>query len=254
MSILELQNVSKHFGGICAADKISLDLDGGRITALIGPNGAGKTSVFNIIGGFLKPDSGAVYYRGRDITGLAPWRIARLGIGRMFQDVRVFARLKVKDNVMAAFKGQRGESALASVIARRGVMREEQSLARKAMELLEFVSLADKAEDLAENLSFGEQKLLSMARLLAADADVFLLDEPTAGINPQRIDSILRVIREVALGGKTVVIIEHNMSVVAEITGWVYFMDEGRVILRGLPGEVLGDPEVKATYMGLYKA
>jgi ABC-type branched-subunit amino acid transport system ATPase component len=138
-----------------------------------------------------------------------------------------------------------------SVIARWKVTEEEHSLSEQTMRLLEFVGLADQAQELAENLSYGQQKLLAIARLLAADADVLLLDEPTAGVNPQMVGTLLDVIRRLAAEGKTVVVIEHNMNVVIEIADWVYFMDEGQVVSFGLPSDVLGDPEVRAAYIGL---
>jgi len=251
MSILELDNVTKTFDGVRAVDRTTLGFDKGKITSLIGPNGAGKTTVFNLISGFLHPDEGVISYQDRPISGLAPWDIAQMGIGRLFQDVRLFNQMTVKDNVLTAFKKQRGESALMSVIARWKVAKEEQLLSSRAMKLLDFVGLAEKEEELAENLSYGQQKLLSIARLLGADADLFLLDEPTAGINPQMVKVFLDVIRRLTEEGKTVIVIEHNMNVVIEISDWVYFMDEGQVVSFGLPNEVLGDPEVRAAYVGL---
>jgi ABC-type branched-subunit amino acid transport system ATPase component len=251
MSILELENVTKTFDGVRAVDDASVGFDKGKITALIGPNGAGKTTIFNLISGFLRPDAGTIHYREKDISGLVPWDIAHMGIGRLFQDVRLFDRMVVMDNVLTAFKKQKGESVLMSVIARWKVIKEEQSLKSQAMRFLEFVGLTEKAEELAENLSYGQQKLLSIARLLAADSDVLLLDEPTAGVSPQMIGPILDVIRKLAREGKTLVVIEHNMNVVIEIANWVYFMDEGQVVSFGLPNEVLGDPEVRAAYIGL---
>jgi ABC-type branched-subunit amino acid transport system ATPase component len=251
MSMIELENVSKAFDGIRAVERLSLGFESAKITALIGPNGAGKTTVFNLISGLIRPDDGAIRYRQKNIAGLAPWDIARMGIGRLFQDVRLFERLTVKDNVLAAFKQQKGESAFISVIAPFRVAQEERSLLTQALKLLEFVGLAEKANDLAENLSYGQQKLLAIARLLAADAEVLLLDEPTAGVNPQMVASLLEVIRRLAKEGKTVVVIEHNMNVVVEIADWVCFMNNGQVESFGLPNEVLGDPEVRAAYIGL---
>ncbi len=251
MSIIELENVTKTFDGIRAVDRLSLGFEPARITALIGPNGAGKTTVFNLISGLIRPDAGAIHYRQKNIAGLAAWDIARMGVGRLFQDVRLFERLTVKDNVLAAFKQQKGESAFVSVFAPWKVAQEERSLSAQALKLLEFVGLAEKAKDLAENLSYGQQKLLAIARLLAADAEVLLLDEPTAGVNPQMVASLLEVIRRLAKEGKTVVVIEHNMNVVVEIADWVCFMNEGQVESFGLPNEVLGDPEVRAAYIGL---
>jgi ABC-type branched-subunit amino acid transport system ATPase component len=251
MSVLELENVSKSFDGILAVDRVSLGFDQGKITALIGPNGAGKTTVFNLISGLLRPDAGNITYNNQNIAGFAPWNIAHKGIGRLFQDVRLFARMTVKDNVLTAFKIQRGESALLSVIAPWHVKREEQSRSLEAMNLLEFVGLQDKARELAESLSYGQQKLLAIARLLAADSNVLLLDEPAAGVSVQMVTTLLDVIRQLAKEGKTVVVIEHNMNVVVEVADWIYFMDDGQVVSFGLPNEVLGDPEVRSAYIGL---
>lgn len=251
MSILELKNISKFFGGVKAVNKVSLGFESGKITGLIGPNGAGKTTVFNLISGFIRPDEGEIFYKGKNITGLPPWNIAQTGVGRLFQDVHAFQRMTVLDNVITGVKKQKGGNPFISVLAPWKVIKEERHLTDKAMELLDFVGLADKANDLAENLSYGQQKLLSIARVLAADADVLLLDEPTAGVNPKMISALLDVIRKIAKDGKTVVVIEHNMNVVIEIADWVYFMDEGQVISFGLPNEVLGDPEVRAAYIGI---
>lgn len=251
MSILELKNLTKTFGGVKAVDNVSLGFEEGRITALIGPNGAGKTTLFNLISGFLKPDNGEIYYKGRNIVGLFPWQIANMGIGRLFQDVRVFARMSVLDNVLSAFKGQRGESVFFSVLARWRVKEEERALRERAMDILDFVGLAKEAKELAENLSYGQQKLLSIARLLANEAELLLLDEPTAGVNPQMVGYLLDLIKRLAKEGKTVVVIEHNMNVVLEIANWVYFMDEGQIVSFGLPEDVLGDINVRKSYIGL---
>lgn len=251
MIILELKRVTKTFDGLIAVDNVSLGFEKGKITALIGPNGAGKTTIFNLISGFIQPTSGEIYYKGKNIVGLSPWKIAQLGIGRLFQDVRVFERMKVLDNVLCAFKNQKGENFFFSLIARWKVEEEENFFRNKALQLLEFVGLVDKKDDLAENLSYGQQKLLSMARLLAADSELLLLDEPTAGVNPQMVKKLLKVIRTLAEEGKTIVVIEHNMNVVIEIADWVYFMDDGQIVSFGLPEDVLGDPEVRKSYVGI---
>jgi ABC-type branched-subunit amino acid transport system ATPase component len=251
MSILELQNVSKSFDGTKAVDGVSLGFDQGKITALIGPNGAGKTTVFNLISGFLRPDEGAISYQDKNVAGLPPWRRAQMGIGRLFQDVHLFERMSVKDNVLAAFKNKFGESALMSVIARRKIEKKERTHITEALKLFDFVGLTDKANELAENLSYGQQKLLSIARLLANGAEFLLLDEPTAGVNPQMVGALLEIIRRLTKEGKTIAVIEHNMNIVIEIADWVYFMDEGQVVSFGLPSDVLGDPDVRRAYIGL---
>lgn len=251
MIALELKEVTKAFGGIKAVDNISLGFEMGKITALIGPNGAGKTTVFNLISGFIRPDSGWIYYKGKDIVELSPWEIANLGIGRLFQDARVFGRMKVLDNIMSAFRDQRGENFFYSLFARWEVEKQESFYKDRALQLLEFVGLLDKKDDVAENLSYGQQKLLSIARLLAADSEVLLLDEPTAGVNPQMVKRILEIIKSLAGEGRTIVVIEHNMNVVIEIADWVYFMNDGQVVSFGLPQDVLGDIEVRKTYIGI---
>jgi ABC-type branched-subunit amino acid transport system ATPase component len=251
MNVLVLENVSKSFDGIQAVKHVSLTLEAAKVTALIGPNGAGKTTLFNLISGFLRPDEGAIYYRDDDITGLAPWRIARKGIGRLFQDIHLFDRLKVKENVLAAFPRQSGENALRAILSRRRVSGEERSLNRRALELLDFVGLAHKAEELAENLSYGQQKLVAIARLLAADADTLLLDEPTAGVNPLMVQTLLDLIRRLALEGKAIALIEHNMNAITDSADRAYFIHNGQVVSFGSPAEVFGDPTVRTAYIGI---
>ncbi len=251
MSILEIRDLTKTFDGIKAVDSFSAGFEEGQITALVGPNGAGKTTLFNLINGFIKPDSGEILFKGKNIVGLSPYRIARLGIGRIFQDVRIFNRLSALDNVLCAFNDLKGEGVFYSVFLRWKMEAEERYYIQKALELLKFVGLEDKAGELAENLSYGQQKLLSIARLLACGADVLLLDEPTAGVNPQMVGKLLELIKDLAKSGKTLIIIEHNMNVVVEVANWVYFMDEGQVTSFGLPADVLGDPEVRKAYIGI---
>lgn len=251
MNILELDEVRKSFGGIQAAGGISLGFERGKITGLIGPNGAGKTTLFNIICGFLRPDSGRIVYDGKDIARMAPWLIANLGVGRLFQDVHVFDKLTVLDNVLAAFKAQSGENFLMNYWARGRVLNQERTLRAHAMGFLERVGLAEKAGNLAEDLSFGQQKLLAVARLLAADAKLLLLDEPSAGVSPHMIKMLYDLSLELVREGKTILFIEHNMNVVLELADWVYFLDEGQVVSFGLPSEVLSDSEVKAAYIGI---
>jgi len=251
MSELELMNISKAFGGIKAVDSLSVGFNPGKITGLIGPNGAGKTTVFNLISGFLRPDEGEITYKEKNIEGFKPWQIAQSGIGRLFQDVHIFDRMPAYENIMTAFNNQKGENPLNSVFTRWLVKKQEKRLREKANQLLEMVGLQDKAWELAENLSFGQQKLLSIARLLAAESDVLLLDEPTAGVNPQMFGVIKEVIRKIAREGKIVAVIEHNMNVIMEIADFVYFMDNGQMVSFGKPNEVLGDPEVRKAYIGI---
>ena len=246
---LETQALSKSFGGVHALNGANLTFPAGKVTGLIGPNGAGKTTLFHLITGMLKPDAGTVRFRGRDLVGLSPWHIARLGVGRLFQDVRVFESLTVRENMLLGF--HKKETPLAALLARRSIRREEERQDREAHSWLELVDLTSERQQPAESLSYGQQKLLALARILTAGADVLLLDEPTAGVNPVLIDRLQLVIRKLAQAGKTVVVIEHNMNVVLAIADWVYFIDDGKVTAFGLPEEVLSDADVRARYLGL---
>jgi len=248
---LECLNLTKSFGGIKAVDDVSIAFESGKIFGLIGPNGAGKTTLFHLISGFIKPDHGEIMLNGKRLDILPPEEIARAGIGRLFQDVRVFGRLSVLENVLVAFPDQSGESVFNSIFLRPKVLRQERELLDKAFALLEFVNLLDCYKLPAENLSYGQQKLLAIARLLALNPDVFLLDEPTAGINPAMIDVILELIKKISGEGRIVIIIEHNMNVILEVANWVYFMNEGKIVAFGLPDEVLGEDSVRETYVGL---
>jgi len=249
--MLELRKVTKKFGGLVAVNEASIAFSKGRITGLIGPNGAGKTTIFNLISGFLKPDSGSILLDGKRIDGLPPWEIAALGVGRLFQDVRVFGKLTALENVLLAKNPQPGENPLLSLFRRRKVMKAERDNLEGARRWLEFVGLWEQRGALAENLSYGQQKLLTIARLLNGGFEVLLLDEPTAGVHPKMVKSVLDVIRRLTDEGKTVVVTEHNMGVITEICDWVYFLNEGKVLSFGLPHEVLGDPDVRRTYIGL---
>lgn len=251
MAIIKLENITKSFDGIYAVDNICVSFDKNNITALIGPNGAGKTTIFNLINGFIHPDSGSIIYKDINMTNLSSWQIATLGIGRLFQDVRVFNRMTVQDNVLTAFKSQRGESVWSAIIERRKLYQDERALKERVNNLLEFVGLKSKLDDVAENLSYGQQKLLALARLIAFEADVLLLDEPMAGVDPHMVTVLFDVIRNLRAQGKTVIIIEHDMNVILEIADWVYFMYEGRVVSFGRPNDVLSDSEVRKAYIGL---
>ena len=251
MTILELKNLSKSSDGIKAVNGVSLGLKMGKVTGIIGPNGAGKTTLFHLITGFLKPDDGEIFYKGKRIDRLKPWQISKTGIGRLFQDVRVFEKMTVLDNVLTAFPEQEGESPLASIFKIKKVAEEEKERREKALHWLKFVGLSGYEDIFAENLSYGQQKLLSIARLLAANAATLLLDEPTAGISPQMVPSLLSFIRKLAEEeGKAVVVIEHDMTVISNVSDSVYFMAEGKIIFFGSPQDVLNNSEVRKVYIG----
>lgn len=248
---LECRSLLKTFGGVRAVNNVDLAFEIGKITALIGPNGAGKTTLFHLFTGMLKPESGDILYQSHSILGLPPWKIASLGIGRLFQDVRVFKRLSVLENILVAFNEPYMGNPWAMLSGRTKIIRQERRNRHQAIKWLELVGLTSYSLVAAEKLSYGQQKLLAIVRLLAAGADIFLLDEPTAGIHPDQIQGLLDVIRGLASEGKTVVIIEHNMNVILEIAEWGYFMDEGQVIAFGLPHKLLSDDTIKARYLGL---
>ena len=251
MSRLFLHRVTKRFGGVSAVNGLSLEFEGGKISAVIGPNGAGKTTVFNLIGGQLSLTEGRIFHDDVEISNKLPWQIAKLGVGRMFQDARVFQKLSVRNNVMVAFPQQAGENALWSLFARRGVKRQERVLNRQADKLLAMVELSNHAHRLAGELSFGQQKLLAIARLLASKSNVLLLDEPTAGVNQKTAEKILKILRQVAEQGKTVVVIEHNMNIVSNWADIVYFMESGRVRVFGEPDSILERSDVRNVYLGV---
>lgn len=249
--ILELINLSKSFGGVIAVNNINMGFQAHTITGLIGPNGAGKTTIFNLINGLLKPNSGKIIFNGEDISHLKSFQIAQKGIARLFQDVRVFNKLTCLENILIAIPDQKGEAITDTIFNRKKLKQSEKQNIMKAEELLEFVGLIDKRNELAENLSFGQQKLLSIARLLATDAKLFLLDEPTSGVHPELINRILKVIKLLPQKNKTIIFIEHNINVVLEIADWLYLLDEGNIVAFGLPYEVLEDKITKEVYLGV---
>ncbi len=251
---LVAQGLGKHFGGIRAAQDLSLALPRGRITALVGPNGAGKTTVFNLLTGFLPPESGRVILDGRDVTRLPPWRAVRAGLARSFQDVRLFERMTVLDNVMVAIPDQPGERLLALFFAPRRVARAERANRDKALRYLAFVGLAHRADEVAGALSFGEQKLVALARLLATEAEVLLLDEPASGVDAQWVRRMLELIRQCAEAGRTVCLVEHNLEAVTAVADHAYFMEAGRIVAEGAPAELMADRRLAEIYFGKGRA
>ena len=250
MNILEVKGLTKSFGGIKAVDNLSFSLRKGSITSIIGPNGAGKTTVFNLITSNLYPDNGFIYYNGKTISKFSPHRAAVLGIGRLFQDVRVFNKLTALENILVSIKNNYGENPLTSLIFRKKVRKAEEDKKVKAIKWLEFVGLLEKEDSLAENLSFGQQKLLSLARILANEADLLLMDEPISGIHPDIVDKVLTLIKRLAKEGKTILLIEHNIGVVLSVSDWVMLLDEGKLVAFGLPSEIREDKKLRETYLG----
>lgn len=247
--ILSTKGLSKSFDGIQAVSSFSYNLYGPGICALIGPNGAGKTTLFNVITGFTTADSGEVRYEGNDISSLRPFQISRLGIARTFQDLRLLYQVPVLDNVILGCPKQTGERWYNAFLRPRKVFQEERKNREQAEYWLDFVGLADYRYDLAEELSYGQQKLLSLACCLATEGNLLLLDEPVSGVNPDMIEKILELLEELASKGKTIFFIEHNIESVKEISDRVIMMDEGCLIADGAPEKVLDDAKIIEAYL-----
>lgn len=247
--LLEVRDIVKRFQGVAAVDRATLNVAEGSITALIGPNGAGKTSLFNIVSGFARADSGSVRYRGRSIARLPPHRVARAGLVRTFQQPRVLRRLTVLDNLLLAGRRQPGESFWRALAP--GAGRRDRELRRRALELLALVRLEDRADAYAGVLSGGQRKLLEFVKALMAEPLLVLLDEPLAGVNPTLRELLLQRLREVrASGGITFLVIEHDLGSVMRVSDEVAVMSQGRVIFQGPPDATRRDPAVIDAYLG----
>jgi len=246
---LEIQGLDKNFDGVTALAGFSCSVGRGEIVGLIGPNGAGKTTLFNVITGFIEPDGGRADFNGADLLRLPAHRIAGVGVSRTFQNLRLIRRLTALENVLLAFKDQPGER-LGNVFLRGGASARIESRNRDAaIALLKDAGLGTKLNDPADDLSYGQQKLLSLVCCLAADADLLLLDEPVAGIAPEMMERILSMIRGLPENGRSVVLIEHNMDAIVQVCDRVIFMDAGAKVSEGTPEEVRNDPRVIEAYL-----
>ena len=250
MVLLETVQISKHFGGIQAVKDFSLKVRQGRITALIGPNGAGKTTAFNLITGHLPINAGKILFKGKQIDGLPPHTIVRFGIARTFQLVRIFPKLTVLDNVIVGLQAPKGESLWGGLVKPKGMREETVRNRERALGLLEQVGLLEYKDHYAQNLGFGHQKLIEIARALATEPELLLLDEPTAGLSQDMTLSIQHLIRHLREQGKTILFIEHDMKVVMGISDWIYVLNYGEGIAEGSPEEVRNNPIVIRAYLG----
>jgi len=248
MATIRCFDLTKRFDGVSALEGVSVELLPSCITAIIGPNGAGKTTLVNILTGFARPDEGHCFLGDCEITHLSPHRIAQLGLARTFQNLRLIQQVSAIDNVRLARPQQRGER-LSSALLRFGLAKEELRNTEEAMRQLKFVGLAEKARELAGELSYGEQKLLTLACCLATEAGVIVLDEPVAGVHPEMTLHILSLLSRLRQEGKTVAFIEHDVAAVRRISDLVIVMDHGKVIALGTPQDVLERSDIMEAYL-----
>jgi ABC-type branched-subunit amino acid transport system ATPase component len=250
MALLEVRGLVKRFLGVTAVDGVDLSLEPGELVGLIGPNGSGKTTLFNCVTGYLASDGGRVLFRGRDVTGAAPHQVARLGLGRTFQHVSVFGRLTVLENLLVFLQQHQEEQLLARLLRMPRLRRLEAEAVERARALLDRVGLGTRAAEPAGNLSYGQRKLLAFAAALMPDPDLILLDEPAAAVNPTMINQMKDHILALHGQGKTVLLVEHNMDVVMDISRRIVVLDHGQKIAEGPPGVIRRDPNVIEAYFG----
>ncbi len=250
MSAIAAERIGIAFGGVRALDGVSFAAEPGEVFSIIGPNGAGKTTLFNIISGLYRPGQGRVLLGGEDVTGLPPHRLAALGLSRTFQNLQIFFRMTAEENVMVGRHLRERKSLVAALLHLPSVARQNRETRERARELLAFVGLADRARDAAGALPYGALKRLEIARALAAEPRVLLLDEPAAGCNAVETEEIDRLIVAIAERGTTVVLVEHDMKLVMRISHRILVLNHGRILAQGRPAEVRSNPEVVAAYLG----
>jgi branched-chain amino acid transport system ATP-binding protein len=249
--LLELKNISMHFGGLKAVDDVSFVIHKGEILSLIGPNGAGKTTAFNVITGVYTPTLGEVIFKGININVLKPYQITKLGIARTFQNIRLFGQLSAIDNIIIAMHSRRTTNMFQSIFRTFKYVAEEKKCIEEAEALLDYMGLLGDRNEQAQNLPYGKQRKLEIARALATGADLLLLDEPAAGMNPQDTEELMKTIQNIRKDlEKTVFLIEHDMKLVMGISDRIVVFDYGKLIAEGKPEEIRTNPRVIEAYLG----
>lgn len=251
MALLKATKLSKVFGGLRAVSNFDVEINPGELVGLIGPNGAGKTTAFNLLTGVYEPTEGQIEFDGKSVVGLKPYQITQRGIARTFQNIRLFADLTVLDNVKIAYHFHVKYGLLESIFRVGRYHNEEAEIEEKAIRFLEIFQLADKKAEIAKNLPYGEQRRLEIARALAAQPKLLLLDEPAAGMNPQETQQLMEMIRWIRKEfNLTILLIEHDMSLVMGVCERIYVLDYGSIIAQGTPKEIKNNPRVIEAYLG----
>ncbi|TLG77145.1 ABC transporter ATP-binding protein [Culicoidibacter larvae] len=255
MSVLKVEELSKQFGGLIAVDNVSMHIESGELIGLIGPNGAGKTTLFNLLTGVYEPSAGDICFmvdeREKRLNGLKPFKITDCGIARTFQNIRLFSQMSVMENVLIAMHPHSGEGVFSSILRLPQFYRKEEKLREESLRLLDLFQLADKADQLAGSLAYGEQRCLEIVRALATKPKLLFLDEPAAGMNPKETNQLTQQISKIRSEfGISIILIEHDMSLVMEVCDRIYVLDYGKLIAEGEPEEIRTNPIVIKAYLG----
>lgn len=248
--LLKVKDVTMRFGGLTAVNSVNLEIKENDICGLIGPNGAGKTTLFNVIAGYYKPNNGTIFIKDKRIDGLHPYQINKNGITRTYQNINLFKKMTVLENIMVGKHPKLKSGLIKSILRTASQKREEKELREKSMEILNIAGIANKADEVSKNLSYGEQRLLEICRGIASEPKLLLLDEPAAGMNSTEKMELVKFIKKIRDFGITVLIVEHDMKVVMGLTDYIYVLNFGKLIAEGKPEEVQANPEVIKAYLG----